>query len=99
MANGLYTNAELIDSIILDLNAVLKEQLNGQYINACCTVANMSQKLLQLRKKVDDDLKNREQTIETLKNELRAAGATVEDYTPQEFAEKMKKDGAANGNE
>lgn len=93
MANGLYTNIEFIDLIIADLNTALKEQLNGQYINACCTIANMSQKLLTLRKTIDNDLKNKNATIEQLKNELRAAGAEVNDYTPQEFIEKTKKDG------
>lgn len=94
MANGLYTNTEFIDLILADLNTALKEQLNGQYINFCCAVANVAQKLITLRKTIDDDLKNRNETIEQLKNELRAVGAEVNDYTPQEFAEKIKKDGA-----
>ena len=94
MANGLYTNIEYIDSIIVDINSMIQEQLSGQYIKACCTVAQISQKLINLRNTIDDDLKNREHTIEILKEQLRMAGAEVADYTPQEFIDKMKKDGA-----
>ena len=70
MANGIYTNSEIIDSLVLDLNNVLKEQQNGQFIQACCIVTQMTQKLMNLRKTIDDDLKNREQTIETLKEQI-----------------------------
>ena len=90
MGKAIMTNVELIESIIVDLNTLCKEAANGQYINACMCVTQMSQKLLNLRKTVDDDLKNREQTIESLKESLRNAGHIVEDVTPQEFIDKMK---------
>ena len=79
MADGLLTNCEMIDSIMVDMNNVLKEQQSGQFIQACCTVAQMTQKLLNLRKTIDDDLKSRERTIEDLKNMLRAAGCETVD--------------------
>ena len=85
MANGIYTNTELIDTIILDLNNTLKELFSGQYIQACCNVTQMSQKLVNLRNTIDNDLNNRNKTIETLKNELRNAGVTVEDIDPREY--------------
>lgn len=85
MADGLYTNTELMDSVIVDLNNTLKELFSGQYIQACCHVTQMSQKLVNLRNTIDNDLKNRDETIATLKNELRNAGVTVEDIDPREY--------------
>ena len=97
MANGIYTNSELVDSIIVDLNNLIKEQLNGQYINACGIVHQMAQKLVNLRQTIDNDLKNRDETIETLKQELRSAGVDVVDMSAQEFVEKIEKDGGGVG--
>lgn len=98
MADGLYTNTEIMDSVIVDLNEMVKQMVSGQYIQACCFITQISQKLLNLRNTINDDLKNREQTIETLKEELRNAGQTVKDYTPQEFVDALNgKDGANNG--
>lgn len=85
MANGLYTNTELMDSVIVDLNNTLKELFSGQYIQACCHVTQMSQKLVNLRNTIDNDLKNRDETIATLKQGLRDAGITVEDIDPREY--------------
>lgn len=107
MSNGFMSNSELIDSVIFDLNNVLKEQLNGQYIQACCYVTKISQKLLNLRNTIDNDLKNREETIEKLKEQLRRCGCNIIDMTAQEIAnernvqaavhEITEKDGANNG--
>lgn len=95
MAKDIMTNSELIESLILDLNNSLKEITSGQYINFCSIVYQMAQKLINLRNTIDNDLKNREQTIETLKEELRNAGHEVNDMTQKEFVEEfMNKDGA-----
>ena len=97
MAKDIMTNTELIESLILDLNNSLKEITNGQYIQFCSIVYQMAQKLINLRNTVDNDLKNRDETIETLKNELRAAGHDVVDMTPKQFVDEFmnkEKDGA-----
>lgn len=95
MADGIYTNHELIDTIIHDLNNVVKQAVSGQYLQSCVVITQITQKLINLRNTVDDTVKNRDQTIETLKEELRNAGHTVNDMTPQEFIDNfMKKDGA-----
>ena len=95
MDKGIYTNSELIETLIVDLNNLPKQLIAGQFINFCSIVSQMGQKLINLRNTIDNDLKNREETIEKLKNELRAAGAEVEDMTPEEFIKKHnKKDGA-----
>lgn len=101
MAKDILTNSELIDSVIIDLNSLEKSLINGQFLQFCATIANIGQKLVNLRKTIDDDLKNREKTIETLKEELRAAGHGVKDMTPQQFIDevmdKEEKDGVNNG--
>ena len=95
MANGLYTNSELIDTIIVDMNNMIKEALSGQYVQICYIVTGMTQKLINLKKGIDEDLASKDKVIEQLKDQLRAAGAEVEDMTPEEFLKKYgKKDGA-----
>ena len=91
MANGILTNVELIDSIIVDLNNLLKNQINGQFIQACSVVNQMTQKLVNLRNTVDNDLKNREENIEVLKKRLRELGQEVIEVPADEL---IKKDGA-----
>ena len=99
MAKDLMTNSELISSIIVDLNSLPKCLINGQFIQFCNIVTSMGQKLINLRNTIDNDIKNRNKTIETLKEELRNAGHEVDDMTPAEFIERMNqgKDGAENG--
>lgn len=85
--NGLLTNKELINSIINDLNEYLKAQVSGQMLQAAAIMAGVSQKLLNLYRTVDDDLKNRDKTIDSLKQQLRAAGVEVIDVSPEKLEE------------
>lgn len=97
MANGVYTNAELVETIIVDLNNLPKMLFDGQYIQFCTLVSQMGQKLINLRKTIDTDLKNREAIIETLKQQLRATGCNVNEMTMEEYAKLKEKDGAEDG--
>lgn len=98
MAKGILSNSELVETLIVDLNNVLKEAVNGQYIQACVIVSHMSQKLLNLRKGINADIDSKNQIIESLKEELRNAGCTVEDVTPEElFADQNGKAVPDNG--
>lgn len=94
MANGLYTNSELIDTIIADLNNMIKEMINGQLVQVCFLVTGMTQKLVNLKKGITDDLKNRNEIIETLKEEIRNMGGHIDDIPVKEFVEQIEKDGA-----
>lgn len=85
--SGLLTNKELINSIINDLNEYLKAQASGQMLQAAAIMAGVSQKLLNLYRTVDDDLKNRDETIDSLKQQLRAAGVEVIDMPPEKLEE------------
>lgn len=93
--NGLLTNTELIDTIIADCNSAIKALASGQYILWCGYMAGIAQKLSNLKNGITNDMKNREETIEALKEQLRRCGSTVEDMKPDEFIEKFG--GAENG--
>ena len=67
MANGIYTNSELVQSIIGDLNAMLKQQMVGEHVTACVILTGAVQKLANLKATIDNDLKNRDETIQMLK--------------------------------
>lgn len=81
----MYTNSELIGSILTDLNEMMKYQAAGQFIQATTFFVGIVQKLVQLRQHIDDDMKNRDETIQSLKDELRACGREVVDIPADEF--------------
>lgn len=83
------TNKELVGSLLQDLNNMVKEQQAGQHLQACAIIASMSQKLANLYKTIDDDLKNRDATIEELKEQLRARGVEVVDMKPEELEKEL----------
>ena len=88
--NGIYTHSELINSIMQDLNSLVKCHMIGEHVTACAIMTGISQKLLKLKEGVANDLKNREETIEQLKEELRACGREVVDV-PVENIEEVKR--------
>lgn len=88
--NGIYTHSELIDSILQDLNSLVKCHMIGEHVTACAIMTGIAQKLLKLQEGVANDLKNRENTIEQLKEELRACGREVVDV-PVENIEEVKR--------
>lgn len=94
MADGVYNNQEFIDTIIVNLNTLIKEVINGQYIQACASVRDMAHKLVTLRQSIDNDIKSRNETIEQLKEELRRTGVEIKDIQIEQV---IKKDGADNG--
>lgn len=89
MANGVMTNKELVGSLITDLNNLVKVQQSGQHLQACQIIVSMTQKLANLYKTIDDDIKNRDETIATLKEELRAHGVEVVDVAPEELEKEL----------
>lgn len=82
MAKGLMKNEELVDSIIVDFNSMLKEQISGQYIGACNMVTQIIQKLLNLKKGIANDLKAKDEKIEILKEHIKNCGGDVVDDLP-----------------
>lgn len=99
MANGLYNNTELVDSIIVDLNSLLKEQISGQYIGACNIVTQITQKLINLKQGIVNDLKAKDEKIETLKGCIKDCGGDVLDNVPTDAFDKKKMEGNNYGAE
>ena len=98
MANGIYTNSELVDTMLSDMNNLLRYALDGQFVQACAVVTQVAQKLVTLRDSIKADIANKDKTIEELKQALRNAGNIVEDITPEELlAEQSGKAGAPDG--
>lgn len=97
MANGLFTNDELIDSLIVDLNNLPKLLFEGQNIAFCSSISSMGQKLFNLKQGVKNDIESKIETIEDLKRQLQNANINLKDMTMEEYI-KMK-DGAENGAE
>ena len=98
MAKGLYTNNELLDSLLIDLNALPKYLVEGQFIAFCDNVAKMAQKIAALGKGIKADIASKNETIEHLKDLLRESGAEIEDMSMEDFENKYgRKDGANNG--
>lgn len=79
MANGLYSNDELIDSLIVDCNEAVKAIVSGQTVLWCKFMYEMVVKLGNLKKGVANELRNREETIEQLKDTIRNMDGSVED--------------------
>lgn len=97
MSKGLLSNTELIDSITADCNNAVKALASGQGIVFCGLMVGIVRKLGNLKEGVLNDMKNREQTIETLKEELRNCGMEVRDMSPRTFIKQFEKDGAGDG--
>ena len=89
MSKGIMTNKELVGSLIQDLNNLVKEQQAGQHLQACAIIVSMTQKLTNLYNTIDDGVKNRDETIATLKEELRACGREVVEVAPENIEKEL----------
>lgn len=83
----MYDNQQLIDTLIVDCNNAVGAMTQGQYILFCRIMYEMVQKLGNLKKGVAADLKNREEIIAGLKDQLRSAGIQVEDIPVEVLTE------------
>ena len=57
---GLWDNAGLIDSMVLDLNSIMKHLISGQYIAFCDQLRLMAQKLVNLKTGMKNELADRD---------------------------------------
>lgn len=81
--HGLLDNEGLCDSLVEDLNNLLKNIAAGQYIRVSSLVLEMVQKLMNLKKGIRNDRKSLEDQLEDLRrlnNELaeKAFGAPAD---------------------
>ena len=89
-------SCELIDSLLVDLNNLIKQQMTGQYVAGCATVHQMAQKLTLLRNGVEDDMKSMTRKVEDLKAELKACGNNVQDVAAEKL---LGRNQSVNSNE
>ena len=85
MANGLYTNTELIDTMIVDLNTLPKHLIDGQFVAFCGVISSLAQRLVNLKDGIKNDLDSKDSMIESLKNQLKEVGYPVMDVPVEEF--------------
>ena len=97
--HGLWDNEGLTETLITDLNNLLKNMAAGQYIRVCSITMEMVQKLTNLKngiKAEKDDLKEQIQGLKQLNNELaeKAFGVPVDsEEIPVDGIEEVKNDG------
>lgn len=91
---GFLDNEGLCDSIINDLNNLIKQVMNGQYIVFCSVVTQMAQKVLNLKAGIKHDTDALKSNIEDLKN----LNNELNDELNRMLSERneSKKDGASN---
>ena len=87
---GLYDNEGICDLLINDLNTLVKQIANGQYIQFCANVTGMAQKLINLKKGIKSDMNSMREKVEELK---RMNDTLVEQITGLP----VEKDGAEHG--
>lgn len=93
MANGVYTNSELVDSLIEELNLLPKLLIDNQFIILCTHIGQMGQKLACLRTGIENDQKSKEEKIESLKETIKALGGEVQDIPIEQFVKENQSDG------
>ena len=88
---GLFDNAGLCETLIVDLNSLIKDIASGQYVHFCIMATTMVQKLQNLQKGIKADMDNRNNTIEQLKNQIKELGGECKKIPVEEL---LQKDGA-----
>lgn len=85
MANGLFSNEELIDSLIVDCNDAVKAVAGGQMIQWCKIMYEMVVKLANLKNGIKSDMNNREENISMLKQLLKEHGVELQEIDVSEL--------------
>ena len=88
---GLMDNEGLCDSLIIDLNNLSKQLMTGQYIQFCTLVVSMSQKLINLKKGITNDMQSMKDKLEELKR-------INDDLMQQISGLPVERNGDGNGN-
>ena len=90
MPKGMHSNMELVDTLIMDLNALPKYLIENQFIAACNTISNMGQKLQLLKNGISADLECRDKIIKELERQLKECGIDTRNVPIEEIVEKVK---------
>ena len=92
--NGLYSNEELIDGMIVDCNKAVTAIAGGNGIVWCRIMVDLVTRLANLKEGIRRDMKNREDNIRLLTDRLKAAGIEVQTV---DISEIQKKEGVTDG--
>ena len=65
--SGLFDNEGLCDTLLSDLNNLVKQLMNGQCIFACSVVTQMAQKIINLKNGIKTDMDALKEKVEDLK--------------------------------
>lgn len=87
---GLYDNEGMCDLLVADLNNLVKKLANGHYLQFCIIITGMTQKIMNLKKGIQDDMASMKEKVEELK---RMNDSLVEQMTGLP----VEKDGAEDG--
>ena len=87
---GFVDNEGMCDSLVFDVNSLVKLLMNGQFVQFCSKVAEIVVKLANLKKGIKADLESKDKIIEELKQ---INDSLVEQITGLT----VEKDGAKNG--
>ena len=90
------TNEELIETLIKDVNNLVKNMAAGQYVQFCLLVTQITQKLLNLKSGIKSDIDNKNRVIETLKEHIRNLGEEVTDMSIEEYMKNHAMKGGGN---
>lgn len=64
---GLFDSEGLCDTLVNDINNLVKQAVSGNYLLFCDTVVQMTQKIVELKKGIKADLDSKNRVIEQLK--------------------------------
>ena len=87
---GLYDNEGLCDSLLLDLNKLPRLLIDNQFIVCCSLIAQMAQKITNIKAGIQNDMNAMAVKVEELK---RINDGLVEQMTGLP----VEKEGASNG--
>ena len=87
---GLMDNEGLCDSLIVDLNNLLKVLIDGQFVKFCALIVGMVQKISNLKKGISDEMNLMKEKVDELK---RMNDALMEQITGLP----VEKEGESNG--
>lgn len=64
---GLFDSEGLCNTLVNDINNLVKQAVSGNYLLFCDTVVQMTQKVVELKKGIKADLDSKNRVIEQLK--------------------------------
>lgn len=70
---------EVIDSLILDCNNIVRTIMAGNYVSWCSQTVDLVRNLEMLKTQVNEELEKKNKKIEELKSQLNNLGSTKKD--------------------